>query len=634
MFMTVVLIGVGTVGLIAFMSLTNVFQGRFGIRQRLFGSKGKSLSAIEIAQDDLLERAKKGDWSTVLGSNQMQNHVNVGLVIPDASTYTRLNPVPRFTINDSKSSIRIYYEPELVTGQTQSTYPAYYPKHFNVYIETENTESGEKQTVASKVKVDAQRTSDFTVAIMGDVNFTLPPGQYSGPKYFAATTDAKFGFGGFYWPWTNTIPTGYSNVDFSGPTYTKLTTVNSSNWTVQKNASNQKIIGLPSTTDFVTNVDYQILTTPSAWNTQASTEATSENTSNTNNVLLNSDIGTGHICLLFNGQTITKHACNNDNPLPEARYGTVQATYSSSTLPKYIYCDNCELHIKGTLSQSLSIATTGNVWIEGDIQYTNQSDDSNIVFSLATTKDIIIPSTVPNRIYPHISNTADTFSTDSAYPSKASNFVINGDRDGTANVFGNLDLDGAYYADGWLRIQGANGTLATSETATKTFSTFSTACTSTSTSPCAQTVYTSTGVAYLTRADATFGATMSFFNSSAGTWALRGNPVLCRPTSFTSLSVVTNPEANTTNCAKENIIVRQYSLALNVFGSMVTKYMDQFNIEGQGFIQFNPRWDSRLMEESLFGIPKLNQSKAVVLWQKNIEGFNKDNIKFPKTNPG
>lgn len=615
------LLAVGTIVMVGFVSLTNVFQGRFGFRQKQNTVSGQAEAGIELATSDLNSRVRNGDWLTFTDSaNNIttdQGRYDSGLIYPPSGA-TRTSKNHRFSISNGDLNSKVYYFPDAANiGATLSTYPDTYPKFYHVIIQTQNTKTGQTYSTETKLRLDKKPVSDFALALFTSATpapgtfYEYPPGSYSGHVHFGSMNPTNVSFvSPFKHPSSAAYPPS-NVVKFEGRVTTGYDASGSTAYATYPFTKSPDVVITPGpamedayevsvgdsagdTTSWFNTVKSKAILLAGGSGTTVSTRLQSADAT------VEADATTADICLLFKPTTIEIYTCNASN-IPSTRYtGTATVINSPSQV---FYCESCQYHIKGIVGGTVAVISKNRMYIEGDIQYADQSSTSANFFSAITQHDLYVGPAVPSYDVPYF--TSSTTLTSSVSSTSHTNFTVTNDRDmgdtnylnpvsGQAqnNAQGTLDLDGVYYTDGLFRIRGINDA-----------------------DPLAS---TTKGVSFgISLYNTTDGTRYSHTTTGGNPWFSATNVKNAAYSAVVPLMAVTMPSSTSTPPGTE--LPRQYSYAVWVFGSLTSRTHGKLMTSGLGFTNQTINWDTRLELADLFGVPLTNQPKIQTVWKKSSD---------------
>ena len=346
------------------------------VQKRTNDLKLKAQSGFELAINDITSRAKNQDFDTVA------NAINLGLVYSNS----RSQLSPRFSNTSGNKNLNVYYFPSAGNRDPESILPynEYYPKEFRVVSEVQDHKTSGYYTVEGTVMVRVENVAEIS---FGMIDPDLPPGQsvfrfyqsiYSGHVHFGDMEPDKLWFHHDY-PW------GRPHM-FNGEVTFQHKTPAGEEHPFQLHEYGTARFNK----GYVDGVNIQLNTN------NIFTKAQSESTLNL------TSLGLTDICLKYiydesvSDGKIYRYNCDTTTPFPEQTY--IGESAGNSPVEVYdsghqVYCDNCNIHVKGIYEGQNSIFAK-NVVIEGDIIAAHQINSKDTFGALAR-ENLIVPMGVP-----------------------------------------------------------------------------------------------------------------------------------------------------------------------------------------------------------------------------------------------
>ncbi|HMQ11731.1 MAG TPA: hypothetical protein PKC21_10715 [Oligoflexia bacterium] len=595
----VILLGIAGLIMAGSASVIQPMQRYFGQRNKGTDMRSLSEEGLQLAIRDLLERAKQNDWTTLRINGQstdLQTLANVGLVVALESPI-RNKVLPRFSRQKQDgSSMEIYYIPSIENadpkGETDD-YDSLYPKLFNVVVESKKAGSAQIESMEAMVAVKLMTPGDYALSFVENYyggslytadDYALNPVPYSfipivaeGDVHLGKIHKDNFYFDASFYHPSHDVPA--NEYVFNGKT-----TINSTTGDLTSNTFNRSSNASFTMNDFEDEFDLQYMD-----------DSTSEIDEWKGQLFDTADYSfvSTHVCFKFVDNVLERWDCVTGNMRPDQRYsgefqgGAPTSTYQIPAAGLNIYVKG-QVHVKGKLNGKVAIFADDYAWIEGDIQYADQSTQSDDLFSLFSLAGVRIPSTIPNHLVRYFDVASGSTLTNST------NVTVSNDRDtdnaryynpngagGGTNAYGSLDLDGCFMSFGDLEIMpfsfGRDKILGNNYTIWDQ--------------------YNSSASDYY-----------YYYDSGAGAWVHQANPAVCAVNN-------TNPNS----CPDGQELQHNYSDAIWVYGCMSFEKPSPFmHRDGLGFQRMVLKSDDRFKSYIPYGMPSLKYPKVDLVWSRRL----------------
>ncbi|MCI5071780.1 hypothetical protein MRY82_02400 [bacterium] len=595
----VILLGIAGLIMAGSASVIQPMQRYFGQRNKGTDMRSLSEEGLQLAIRDLLERAQQNDWTGMVQNGQtvsLQGMTDMGLVIATRNPL-RENMTPRFSRQKQDGSImNIYYIPSIENadpGGGVDNYNSLYPKLFNVVVESKKAGSAQIESMEALVAVKLMTPGDYALSFVENhyggglytlddnartpVPYTFIPIVAEGDVHLGKIHKDNFYFGASFYHPGHTVPA--NEYVFSGKT-----TINAVTGDLTAATFNRSANVSFSMSDYEDEFDVQYMDDSSskinAWDGQLFDTA-------------DLSIVASDVCFKFVDNIIQQWECKTGNLRPDRRYdgefqgGAPIKTYQIPDGGLNIYIKG-SVHVKGKLDGKVAIFAKGYAWIEGDIQYADQSGQSNDMFSVFALDGVRIPSTIPN----HYSRYFDVASTGTLLSS--TNVTVSNDRDtgnnryynpnvsgGSQNAYGNLDLDGCFMSFGDLEVwpfsYGADKIVANNGSIWDQYNSGA-------------------------------GDYYYYYDSVSAAWLHQKNPAVCAVNDV-------NPGA----CPDGQELQRNYSDAIWLYGCMsFEKPNAMLHRDGLGFQRMVLKNDDRFKNYVPYGMPSFKYPKVDLVWSRRL----------------